>query len=636
MATTTTNVITVKMTLGKGKDIRRFSVNPTSFNWAAATKRAEEAFDFAGKKFKMTYVDDEKDKITISSDEELSEAVVLALADTPTVLRLTVHPVDNKTDDKAPADRTDKSAADKEIDDSGKQLASLVEVLMKQLPTVANQIHAFVHPHVKGMQEGVHPGVTCDKSGMSPIVGNRYKLEGHNYDLCEAEFQKLDEEEKAKFRLIAPPSEAAKIGFHPGVSCDRTGMCPIVGVRYNLRGRDYDLCQAEFDKLGDAEKTQYDAIPPPCVGGPFRPWRANGGWRRGSAFGKGIGGKGGGKGGGMGCGMGGKLGARFICDKGLFDGTQVAPGTPFTKIWRIKNSGEVAWPPGTRMLFVGGDQMTTEMSVPIGRNGPVQPGEEVNVAVEMTAPAELGRYLGYWRLTGPFLRRRWGQRVWCHVQVVDPSQPANALDVDGAVAELEKMKMSLGAEDGEDDAAEDPGTSSAKDTSMATMGFASSPASVGGTPSGQVSAAEPTVGTDPAVTGKLDAGNLDGEKAVTDKLDGDKPDTDTHDDAVLVTDKMVTDAQPAAEAAEALSGVDQIKASLKAMGFLDEVMLEAAITKHGEDIDACATDLAKASEWDGLLDDLVEMGFDDRERNKVLMLKNNGNIKRTVKDLIEA
>merc|ERR1712224_264102 len=75
--------------------------------------------------------------------------------------------------------------------------------------------------------------------------------------------------------------------------------------------------------------------------------------------------------------------------------------------------------------------------------------------------------------------------------------------------------------------------------------------------------------------------------------------------------------------------------SLKAMGFLDEVMLEAVVAKHGDDIDACATDLAKASEWDGLLDDLIEMGFDDRERNKVLMLKNNGNIKRTVKDLVE-
>ena len=35
-----------------------------------------------------------------------------------------------------------------------------------------------------------------------------------------------------------------------GMTCDMSGICPIVGVRYHLRGEDYDLiCQAEYDKL---------------------------------------------------------------------------------------------------------------------------------------------------------------------------------------------------------------------------------------------------------------------------------------------------------------------------------------------------------------------------------------------------
>lgn len=84
---------------------------------------------------------------------------------------------------------------------------------------------------------------------------------------------------------------------------------------------------------------------------------------------------------------------------------QMAPGTQFTKIWRLKNVGEVPWPQGTRMVFVGGDQMTTEMSVPLSRATAVMPGEEVDVAVEMIAPTEHGRYLGYWRLTGPHSTR---------------------------------------------------------------------------------------------------------------------------------------------------------------------------------------------------------------------------------------
>ena len=36
----------------------------------------------------------------------------------------------------------------------------------------------------------VHAGVTCDKSGMNPIVGNRWHLVDSNYDLCDDEFAK--------------------------------------------------------------------------------------------------------------------------------------------------------------------------------------------------------------------------------------------------------------------------------------------------------------------------------------------------------------------------------------------------------------------------------------------------------------
>lgn len=51
----------------------------------------------------------------------------------------------------------------------------------------------------------VHTGVTCDKTGACPIVGNRYNLIGQNYDLCEAEYLKLPAVEQAKFRKIAKP-----------------------------------------------------------------------------------------------------------------------------------------------------------------------------------------------------------------------------------------------------------------------------------------------------------------------------------------------------------------------------------------------------------------------------------------------
>merc|ERR1719502_888498 len=91
----------------------------------------------------------------------------------------------------------------------------------------------------------------------------------------------------------------------------------------------------------------------------------------------------------------------------------------------------------------------SEMSVPLSRAGPVMPGEEVDVAVEMVAPAELGRYLGYWRLVGPMGRRKFGQRVWCHIQVVDDTMeaavPLHDDDLRRTIEAIERKKSDLQA-----------------------------------------------------------------------------------------------------------------------------------------------------------------------------------------------
>merc|ERR1712146_748052 len=79
-----------------------------------------------------------------------------------------------------------------------------------------------------------------------------------------------------------------------------------------------------------------------------------------------------------------------------------------------------------------------------------------------------------------------------------------------------------------------------------------------------------------------------------------------------------------------------VRSALAAMGFSDKSLIELIIATHGEDVEACARALAAASEWAHLLDDLEEMGFANRELNKSLLLKNAGNMKRTVRDLVEA
>merc|ERR550514_610060 len=79
-----------------------------------------------------------------------------------------------------------------------------------------------------------------------------------------------------------------------------------------------------------------------------------------------------------------------------------------------------------------------------------------------------------------------------------------------------------------------------------------------------------------------------------------------------------------------------VRATLIEMGFTNESLLSTVLMKHGDDVEACARDLAAATEWEGLLESLSEMGFTNRELNQTLMLKHSGNMKRTVKDLIDA
>eukprot|EP00163_Fabomonas_tropica_P031941 TRINITY_DN77_c0_g1_i4.p2 TRINITY_DN77_c0_g1~~TRINITY_DN77_c0_g1_i4.p2 ORF type:complete len:289 (+),score=95.19 TRINITY_DN77_c0_g1_i4:2400-3266(+) len=114
--------------------------------------------------------------------------------------------------------------------------------------------------------------------------------------------------------------------------------------------------------------------------------------------------------------------ARFIKDVSVFDGTEVQPGTRFTKIWRFRNEGDDAWLPGTKLAYVGGDTMghptDATVDVPV-----VAPGDDIEISVDLIAPELPGRYTSYWRLLNPKpYSTRFGHRVWADILVVEPEQ----------------------------------------------------------------------------------------------------------------------------------------------------------------------------------------------------------------------
>jgi hypothetical protein len=88
--------------------------------------------------------------------------------------------------------------------------------------------------------------------------------------------------------------------------------------------------------------------------------------------------------------------AQFFSDVTIPDDTTFVPGSPFTKTWRIKNTGSCTWTTAYSVVFTSGDQMGAPNSVNLPHN--VGPGQTVDISVPMTAPASNGTYKGNWKL----------------------------------------------------------------------------------------------------------------------------------------------------------------------------------------------------------------------------------------------
>ena len=88
--------------------------------------------------------------------------------------------------------------------------------------------------------------------------------------------------------------------------------------------------------------------------------------------------------------------ASFVADVTIPDGSYVAPGSTFTKTWRLRNNGTTTWNTNYKLVFSSGTQMSNVTYVNLPYN--VQPGQTVDISVQMTAPQETGSYKSSWML----------------------------------------------------------------------------------------------------------------------------------------------------------------------------------------------------------------------------------------------
>ena len=117
--------------------------------------------------------------------------------------------------------------------------------------------------------------------------------------------------------------------------------------------------------------------------------------------------------------------AQFVADVTIPDGTSFAPNTAFKKTWRLKNIGTCAWNSNdVSLIFESGEKMSAPASLALPTT--VNPGQTVDITVDMTSPAAAGHYFGYWKFKsnsgGPFGIGSTAQKsFWVEIRVASSS-----------------------------------------------------------------------------------------------------------------------------------------------------------------------------------------------------------------------
>ena len=146
-----------------------------------------------------------------------------------------------------------------------------------------------------------------------------------------------------------------------------------------------------------------------------------------------------------------ELGAVYVRDT-VMDGTVIQPNMVFEQTWILRNSGDVAWPSGCAVKFVGGDYMGhVDSNHPAGISELVsasestvcydalEPGQEYPFTVLLRTPARDGKIISYWRLTAPD-GLRFGHRLWCDVNVQTPKTVADVATISSVRVTEEKLE----------------------------------------------------------------------------------------------------------------------------------------------------------------------------------------------------
>jgi hypothetical protein len=122
------------------------------------------------------------------------------------------------------------------------------------------------------------------------------------------------------------------------------------------------------------------------------------------------------------------------------DGSLLAPGQSFTKIWRVRNAGATTWGEGYRLVHVDGPTLGAAESLAVVPA--CAPGQTADIEVACVAPGGEGSYVSRWSLADA-QGNRFGQLLFTQFQVAAPvgvaMAPAPALPALEGVAAVSPL-----------------------------------------------------------------------------------------------------------------------------------------------------------------------------------------------------
>jgi len=99
--------------------------------------------------------------------------------------------------------------------------------------------------------------------------------------------------------------------------------------------------------------------------------------------------------------------AGTVCNDSIFmgvenyeDGSTVKANQQIAKFWRVKNTGTCTWDDGYYLQHYAGESLDAENWIITLTSQFVEPGEEVDITVQMTTPSKKGEHGGCWKMIG--------------------------------------------------------------------------------------------------------------------------------------------------------------------------------------------------------------------------------------------